>query len=156
MKETIPDFWKMIWEQESNTIVLLCTERVKLNIGISFIIIIFYSQDDCPQFHPMKLHETSVYGNYLVILESVVEEVEYIIYSFVLATKVLYEKPIASTLSKMLYLQDHDKHNVTLFSYNSWYEHTKPQTGSSLLNMFDTIVKNQTKTGNKPITVVCK
>ena len=24
MKETIPDFWRMIWEQESQSIVLLC------------------------------------------------------------------------------------------------------------------------------------
>ena len=46
--------------------------------------------------------------------------------------------------------------SVSVFWYNSWYEHTKPQTGSSLLNMVDAIVKNQSKTGNKPITVVCK
>ena len=46
--------------------------------------------------------------------------------------------------------------SVSIFWYVVWYEHTKPLSGSSLLNMFDTIVKNQSKTGNKPITVVCK
>ena len=46
--------------------------------------------------------------------------------------------------------------SVSIFWYDSWYEHAKPLTGSSLLNMFDAIVKNQSKAGNKPITVVCK
>ena len=46
--------------------------------------------------------------------------------------------------------------SVSVFWYDSWYECTKPQNGSSLLNMVDAIVKNQSKTGNKPITVVCK
>ena len=46
--------------------------------------------------------------------------------------------------------------SVSVFLYTSWSEHIKPQSGSSILNMFDRIVKNQSKTGNKPITVVCK
>ena len=52
--------------------------------------------------------------------------------------------------------ENRPKLNVSVYSYNYWNDCDTPHSGVAIINLFDAVVKNQSKTGNKPITVVCR
>ena len=67
--------------------------------------------------------------------------------------------PILLTIVTLNVIKDEASapRQLTLFHYQEWsVEASRPNPGSSLLNIFESVVKNQSKTGNKPIVVICK
>ena len=45
---------------------------------------------------------------------------------------------------------------VTQFHYEQWPEHDRPPNSAGLLNLVKSLNDAQRKTGNKPVTVMCK
>jgi netrin-G3 ligand len=117
MKNTMESFWKMILQEKSKSIIVLCTEF--------------------PPFWETETNGVYTHDNVTIKTDSVEQEINFNIYT--LEIKI-----------------DTSEGTVTLFHYHNWTEHDTPQTNSSFLSLFESIMKNQRQTGNKPVTVVCK
>ena len=154
MKNTVIDFWKMIWEYQCRTIVVVnqvCGKgrqsicwymyMVMVDIPTHFV----QEAESCHALLPGSTGECAVYGKVSVKLVSQQSSTDYIIQQL----EVFEDKPHpqGSTPSS---------HPVTLFHYLRWPKHGIPRVTFALLQLIENVNKSQMSSGNKPITVMCK
>jgi protein tyrosine phosphatase len=133
MDDTIEDLWRMIWEQWSSSMVILCDFEED-------------GESTCSRFWPEKVDETVTYGKMIVKLLSVEERVQYTVRKIMLSQDSTYVNMAPGGADHIV---------VTQFHYAKWQQNENPKDASPLLKLMDQLLHNQMKTGNKAITVMC-
>uniref|UniRef100_A0A1X7UYG7 protein-tyrosine-phosphatase n=1 Tax=Amphimedon queenslandica TaxID=400682 RepID=A0A1X7UYG7_AMPQE len=133
MKETVEDLWRMVWEQWSSSIVMLCNLEEN-------------EKEVCAKYWPDKVDESVTYGKMVVKLVSEEKRPHYIIRKLMLSQESTYINVSAGAADHLM---------VTQFHYVNWAEDEKPKDETPLLKLIDQLLHNQMNTGNKAITVMC-
>lgn len=135
---TIGDFWRMIWEQQTCTVVMLTKleERNRLK---------------CDQYWPNK--GTEVYGNCVqVTLVESTELATYTVRTFVIAPVNTYAQiQIANNSNNLNYEL---RREVRHYQYTAWPDHGVPDHATSFL-MFVRRVRYSNPMDSGPIVVHC-
>eukprot|EP00731_Ephydatia_muelleri_P016193 Em0009g617a len=130
LQSTVGDFWRMIWENQSRVIVMLCDPSED-------------GKESC-YYWPREVGKHEVHGRLKVKLVS--EDTapkDYIIRKIELTADSNYLIPgVPDTVT------------VTQFHCTTWPENGKP-TASCILKIIDVLVKAQISSGNRSITVMC-
>ena len=107
--------------------------------------------------YPVQANTSCEYNSIIVTLKSMIEDIGFITYSLEMKTKVLHNISTYYIITLNIKDEGSSSRQLTLFHYQEWSaEASRPNPGSSLLDLFESVVKNQSKTGNKPIVVICK
>ncbi|XP_076811797.1 uncharacterized protein LOC143458809 [Clavelina lepadiformis] len=125
LPHTVEDFWRLIWESKSASIVML-TELVERG------------QAKCEQYWPDD--GAMIYGDLQVEHISENELDNYTTRDFV----------VTSTGD-----QNDRKHLVRQFHYHGWPETGPPVSGFSMIELVEQVQKQQQTSGNHPITIHC-
>lgn len=138
LPSTFGDFWRMIWEQQTATIVMMTKleERNRLK---------------CDQYWPSK--GTQIYGNTMqVTLVDFTELATYSIRTFVIAPVNTYAQIQLTNNSNNLNYEM--RREVKHFQYTAWPDHGVPDHPTPFL-MFLRRVRNANPTDAGPIVVHC-
>ena len=114
------------------------------------------------QYWPVEVGGKEMFGLYEVTLKSEQSSDDYIIRQLTISktvTFILIMRHTVLTTPQFACdaLQDNSESTtVTQYHYLKWPEGGKPKVTSSILKMAADLVKTQSSTGNKGITVVCK
>lgn len=138
LPSTLGDFWRMIWEQNTSTIVMMTKleERSRLK---------------CDQYWPSK--GTEVYDNVMqVTLVDYTELAAYSIRTFVIAPVNTYAQIQISTNSNNINFEM--RREVKHFQYTAWPDHGVPDHPTQFL-MFVRRVRNSNPTDSGPVVVHC-
>nr|XP_018667440.1 sushi, von Willebrand factor type A, EGF and pentraxin domain-containing protein 1-like isoform X1 [Ciona intestinalis] len=125
LPHTIEDFWRLIWETKSASIVML-TELVERG------------QAKCEQYWPNE--GTLVYGDLNVQLKIEEELDNYTTRDFIITNNTDHTER---------------KQMVRQFHYHGWPETGPPSSGFSMISLVEQVQKQQQSSGNHPITIHC-
>ncbi|XP_077980927.1 receptor-type tyrosine-protein phosphatase alpha-like [Glandiceps talaboti] len=125
LESTVDDFWRMIWECRSGSVVMM----TKLEEG---------GQGKCYPYWPMEIDEAATYGN--IAVQKKLEESDdgFTIQNF----------HVTDTKSG-------ESRTIRHFQYTAWPEIGTPSHAGEMLSMLGRIQRQQQKTGNRPIIVHC-
>ena len=109
------------------------------------------------QYWPKEVKEHNIFGNYEIVLSSEESGCDYITRKLTVTKMVTLICCLATLLFTCAFSQDHKESiTVTQYHYLQWPEGSKPKGTASILKMVADLVKTQSSTGNKGITVMCK
>ena len=155
MENTVNDFWKMVWDYQSRSVVILCRmkEDGKVSYGKGrqanmFILHLYLTQEACHSFLPDSKGDSEVFGKITVKMVSQDISTDYAIRK----VEIFEDKPHPQSPT----LSSDQSKSVTVFHYLRWPKHGSPRGTTALLELIDYINKTQMSSGNKPITVMCK
>lgn len=123
---TTNDFWRLIWEFRSKSVVQLCCLEE-------------YGYEVCCQYWPTQIGGSVHFNRLIVTLQSETPKRGYIIRKLEIKEDMLLPNPFV----------------VTQFHYTDWTEHSCPRNPVGILTMIEDLNKVQHITGNKHITVMC-
>jgi netrin-G3 ligand len=127
LKETIQDFWQMIWEQKCHAIITL-GELIDNEKELSV------------QYWPSGDGETKQYGTVTVKLVS---------------EDSVNSDYVARKLKIWRENKEEESRSITQFHYTNWPEGGCPGNAGSLIELINDLQRVQRKSGNHPITVQC-
>ncbi|XP_070562906.1 receptor-type tyrosine-protein phosphatase epsilon-like isoform X2 [Ptychodera flava] len=131
LPNTLEDFWRLIWESRTGSIVMLTN-------------LVERGQPKCELYWPQEEKEDedeeqpTMYGNFAVIKK---KEEDYTAYT-------IQEFFVTDT-------KGGETRTIRHFHYTEWPEVGAPERGTGLIEMMGQIQKQQQQTGNKPILVHC-
>ncbi|KAL0616866.1 Receptor-type tyrosine-protein phosphatase epsilon [Plecturocebus cupreus] len=128
LAHTVEDFWRMIWEWKSHTIVMLTEVQER-------------EQDKCYQYWPTEGSVT--HGEMTVEIKSDTLSEAISIRDFL----VTFNQPQAR--------QEEQVRVVRQFHFHGWPEIGIPAEGKGMIDLIAAVQKQQQQTGNHPITVHC-
>uniref|UniRef100_A0A4W3JE29 Receptor-type tyrosine-protein phosphatase epsilon n=1 Tax=Callorhinchus milii TaxID=7868 RepID=A0A4W3JE29_CALMI len=125
---TVEDFWKMIWDNKSHTIVMLTELRER-------------EQEKCFQYWPSE--NTVTFENYTIELKTDNVSDAFSVRDFL--------------LTNISYLAKGKMKNrlIRQFHFHDWPEIGIPAEGRGMIDLIAAVQKQQQQTGNQPIIVHC-
>ena len=143
LPDTQDDFWKLVWQLKSATIVMLTKEReggkvsviIDTNTLLKTVCVLI--QAKCHRYWPLTGAET--YGKLQVIFCKSTEFPDYILREF-----------------QLVDTQDSSSLNVKQFQYTDWPEESVPPSGSGLIDLIGQVQKWQQSSGDRPVVVHCR
>jgi netrin-G3 ligand len=127
MKNTLDDFWKMIYEQQVSIIVMMTKLEEK-------------GQNFCTQYWPELVGTSSTFGSATVELKKMTT----------------FEYYICRELNLTYKTRDNtDSRVVYQFHYTEWPRTGVPEQAEGLIDLIDQVNRKQHSAGNKPIVVHC-
>jgi netrin-G3 ligand len=140
---TIPDFWRMLWEQDSDMIVML----TELHEDGSTM---------CARYWPSQ--GTGDYDLFSVILEHEKSYGDYVIRKLQVANKkvcLVFLLLLVPDFGCLWFGQESSVRSVTQFHYTCWHNNHVPQSASSLIEIIGRVDRTQLHAGTSPLIVVC-
>ncbi|MEJ1273707.1 hypothetical protein NN561_004578 [Cricetulus griseus] len=128
LAHTVEDFWRMVWEWKSHTIVMLTEVQER-------------EQDKCYQYWPTEGSVT--HGDITIEIKSDTLSEAISIRDFL----VTFKQPLAR--------QEEQVRMVRQFHFHGWPEIGIPAEGKGMIDLIAAVQKQQQQTGNHPITVHC-
>ncbi|KAH0507962.1 Receptor-type tyrosine-protein phosphatase epsilon [Microtus ochrogaster] len=128
LAHTVEDFWRMVWEWKSHTIVMLTEVQER-------------EQDKCYQYWPTEGSVT--HGDITIEIKSDTLSEAISIRDFL----VTFKQPLAR--------QEEQVRMVRQFHFHGWPEVGIPAEGKGMIDLIAAVQKQQQQTGNHPITVHC-
>ncbi|XP_019855188.1 PREDICTED: receptor-type tyrosine-protein phosphatase F-like isoform X3 [Amphimedon queenslandica] len=125
LPDTSDDFWRMVWEHKSSTIIMLANEREG-------------GKAMCHKYWPDS--GTQMYGFFEITLHSMKEYPDYILREF----KIVDSRDAEGS-----------SQHVKQFQYVSWPSKGVPDSAIGLLDVREQVEKWQRNSGDKPIVVHC-
>ena len=156
MENTVDDFWRMIWEYQSRSIVVLCRmvedgqvyihTLTRTDTCINYVLTCL--QEQCHAYLPGSKGSSKTYGKVTVKLVSQETSTDFIIRHLELSQDIPRSRISNTCLIRV----------VTVFHYLCWPKHVRntSQGTAALLEFMEYINRSQMSSGNKPITVMCK
>lgn len=129
LAHTVEDFWRMVWEWKSHTIVMLTEVQER-------------EQDKCYQYWPTEGSVT--HGDITIEIKSDTLSEAISIRDFL----VTFKQPLAR--------QEEQVRMVRQFHFHGWPEVGIPAEGKGMIDLIAAVQKQQQQTGNHPITVHCR
>jgi protein tyrosine phosphatase len=127
LKTTVGDFWRMVWETKSSTIIMLTS-------------LIEDGEEQSVQYWPTSSSDEGIFGKFQVeLLPEECNLPDYVVRKFKLS-------PVNMS---------HEVRTVTHFHYMSWPSSSVPFTATAINNLIEDVVRVQRKSGNGPVTVHC-
>jgi len=123
--ETVSDFWRMVWEENSRTIVMLTNTQER-------------GKTKCETYWPRELGTSMMHGHLEVTLVNVIQLADYTIRTFTLRK---------GSSSK-------EAREVRQFHFTSWPDHGVPQYSTAMLAMINR-VRAYHQQGAGPMVVHC-
>ncbi|XP_016528027.1 receptor-type tyrosine-protein phosphatase alpha isoform X1 [Poecilia formosa] len=131
LTHTIEDFWRMIWEWRSCSIVMLTELEER-------------GQDKCAQYWPSD--GAVSHGDIIIELKREEENESYTV------------RDLLVTNSRSVFvnhIQENKARLVRQFHFHGWPEVGIPADGKGMINIIAAVQKQQQQSGNHPITVHC-
>lgn len=128
LAHTVEDFWRMVWEWKSHTIVMLTEVQER-------------EQDKCYQYWPTEGSVT--HGDITIEIKSDTLSEAISVRDFL----VTFKQPLAR--------QEEQVRMVRQFHFHGWPEVGIPAEGKGMIDLIAAVQKQQQQTGNHPITVHC-
>ncbi|TRY60829.1 hypothetical protein DNTS_003163 [Danionella cerebrum] len=137
---TIEDFWRMIWEWRSCSIVMLTEleERGQAIDGETYLFLSFsHLQEKCAQYWPSDGVMTC--GDVSIELKREEESESYTVRDLLVTNN-----------------RENKSRAVRQFHFHGWPEVGIPTDGKGMINIIAAVQKQQQQSGNHPITVHCR
>ncbi|XP_066880419.1 receptor-type tyrosine-protein phosphatase epsilon isoform X5 [Kogia breviceps] len=128
LAHTAEDFWRMVWERECHTIVMLTEVRER-------------EQDKCYQYWPTEGSVT--HGEITIEIKSDT------------LSEAISIRDFLVTFNQTLARQEEQTRVVRQFHFHGWPEIGIPAEGKGMIELIAAVQKQQQQTGDHPITVHC-